>query len=147
MFDPYHKWLGIPKGQRPPNHYQLLGIAPDEQDAEVIEEAAIRQTTHVRAYQIGPHAAECTRLLNEIAEARRTLLDPARRKQYDAALAKQAAAKASPPPAKPPAPQPVSGPPGPGNALTARPAAAATPAAPREAFANMEDDTTTPDAR
>ena len=57
MFDPYHKWLGIPPGRRPPTHYQLLGIAPEEQDPEVIEEAAIRQTAHVRTYQIGPHAA------------------------------------------------------------------------------------------
>jgi hypothetical protein len=87
MFDPYHKWLGIPKDQRPPTFYQLLGIAIDEQDLEVIEEAAIRQTAHVRGYQIGPHAAECTRLLNEIAQARQTLLNPAKRKEYDAKLA------------------------------------------------------------
>ena len=45
MFDPYHKWLGIPKDQRPPTFYQLLGITPGEEDVEVIEEAAIRQTT------------------------------------------------------------------------------------------------------
>ena len=88
MFDPYHKWLGIRPGQRPPTHYQLLGIAPDEQDAEVIEEAAIRQSTHLRAYQIGPHAADCTRLLNEISLARATLLNPAKRKAYDAQLSK-----------------------------------------------------------
>src|SRR5437763_344047 len=58
MFDPYHKWLGIPKDQRPPTHYQLLGVVPDEKDPEVIEEAAVRQTTHIRAYQIGPQAGE-----------------------------------------------------------------------------------------
>jgi dipeptidyl aminopeptidase/acylaminoacyl peptidase len=86
MFDPYHKWLGIPRDQRPPTYYQLLGIVPSEGDPEVIEEMAIRQTSHVRGYQTGPHAAECTRLLNEIAQARRTLLDPARRKKYDAGL-------------------------------------------------------------
>ena len=88
-FDPYHKWLGIPKDQRPPTYYQLLGITPDEQDAEVIEEAAVRQTTHVRAYQMGPHAAECTRILNELAQARQTLLNPAKRKAYDERLAQQ----------------------------------------------------------
>jgi hypothetical protein len=86
MFDPYHKWLGIPKHQRPPTHYQLLGLAPDEQDLEVIEEAAIRQTTHVRAYQIGQHSAECTQLLKEISTARLTLLNPAKRKAYDEGL-------------------------------------------------------------
>jgi WD40 repeat protein len=94
MFDPYHKWLGIPKDQRPPTYYQLLGISPTEQDREVIEEAAIRQTAHVRTYQIGPHAAECTRVLNEIAQARTTLLHPAKRREYDARL-NQARAKAA----------------------------------------------------
>jgi hypothetical protein len=86
MFDPYHKWLAIPKGQRPPTCYQLLGVAPDEDDAEVIEEAAIRQTSHVRTYQTGPHTKECTDLLNEIARARTTLLSPTKRKEYDARL-------------------------------------------------------------
>src|SRR5262245_12328883 len=86
MFDPYHRWLGIPKDQRPPTHYQLLAIQPDEKDPEVIEEAAVRQTTHVRTYQIGQHSALCTRILNEIAQARRTLLDPAKRTEYDAQL-------------------------------------------------------------
>src|SRR5713226_1990989 len=86
MFDPYHKWLGIRKELQPPTLYQLLGISPDEKDPEVIEEAAIRQTTHVRTYQIGPHAAACTRLLNEIAQARLTLLNPAKRQAYDAGL-------------------------------------------------------------
>src|SRR5205823_2350879 len=35
-FDPYHKWLGIPKDQRPPTLYQLLGVSPQETDAEVL---------------------------------------------------------------------------------------------------------------
>ena len=25
-FDPYHKWLGIPPKQQPPDHYRLLGV-------------------------------------------------------------------------------------------------------------------------
>src|SRR6267142_1292889 len=86
MFDAYHKWLGIPPDQRPPGYYQLLAISPRETDPDVIEEAAIRQTAHVRTYQVGPHAAECTRLLNEIAQARTVLLDPSKRKEYDARL-------------------------------------------------------------
>ena len=89
MFDPYRKWLGIRKDEGPPTHYQLLGIAAGEDDVEIIEEAAIRQATHVRAYQIGPHAQECTRLLNEISQARTTLTNPAKRKQYDATLAQK----------------------------------------------------------
>src|SRR5437763_2390949 len=87
MFDPYHKWLGIPKDQRPPTYYQLLGISPQETDADVINEAAVRQTTHVRTYQIGPNAADCTRILNEISQARTTLQSPSKRREYDASLA------------------------------------------------------------
>src|ERR1700749_4069339 len=90
-FDPYHKWLGIPRDQRPVTHYQLLSVSPKETDAEVIEDAAIRQSTHVRTYQLGPHAEVCQRVLGEIAQARRTLLDPQKRKEYDAALPKPAA--------------------------------------------------------
>ncbi len=95
MFDPYHKWLGIPEDQRPPTCYQLLGVCPSEADPEVIEEMALRQTAHVRTYQTGPHAAECTRLLNEIARARALLLNPARRRAYDARLAAGASPRES----------------------------------------------------
>jgi WD40 repeat protein len=96
-FDPYHKWLAIPKNLRPPTHYQLLGLALGESDAEVIEEAAIRQTTHVRAYQVGPHAELCTRILNEISQARQVLLNPQKRKVYDLKLSQEAAKKGPPP--------------------------------------------------
>jgi hypothetical protein len=91
MFDPYHKWLAIPPGPRPPTYYQLLGVAPGEKDLDVIDEAALRQMAHVRAYQIGPHAAESQRLLNEISEARTVLLNAEKRKAYDEALAKPVA--------------------------------------------------------
>jgi hypothetical protein len=87
MFDAYHQWLGISKNQRPPTFYQLLGVAPDETDGEVIKEAALRQTSHVRTYQTGPHAEECTRLLNEIARARAVLLSSTARNEYDAQVA------------------------------------------------------------
>jgi hypothetical protein len=91
MFDPYHLWLGIHPAQQPPTYYQLLGISPEEVNTAVIEEAAVRQAAHLRHYQAGEHAAECTRLLNEIARAHATLIHPARRKAYDAFLHKQAA--------------------------------------------------------
>lgn len=87
MFDPYHKWLGIPPAEQPPTLYRLLGISPGEQDREVIEEASLRQTAHVRTYQIGAYAAQATRLLNEIAKARTILTNPAKKLAYDAHLA------------------------------------------------------------
>ena len=89
MFDPYHRWLAIPPGQRPPTYYQLLGISPDEQDAEVIKEAALRQTSHVRTYQTGPYAEQCAAILNEIGQARSTLLNPDKRREYDASLSRR----------------------------------------------------------
>ncbi len=90
MFDPYHKWLAIPKDQRPPSYYQLLGVAPNEQDPEVIDEAALRQMAHVRAYQLGSHAAVSQRILNEISQARTVLLNAQKRKAYDETLAPKA---------------------------------------------------------
>ena len=86
MFDSYHKWLGIPPGPRPPTHYQLLGLSPDERDREVIDGAATRQAAYVRNFQVGPHAADCARILGEIAQARRTLLEAPRRSLYDEGL-------------------------------------------------------------
>ena len=86
MFDPYHRWLAIPQRHRPPTYYQLLGIASDEADSEVIREAALRQVNHIRTYQTGPNAQICQTLLNEIGQARVTLLNPEKRKDYDARL-------------------------------------------------------------
>ncbi len=85
-FDPYHKWLGIAPGQQPPHHYRLLGIELFEDDPEVIAAAADRQMAHVRTFQSGPHTAWSQRILNELAAARLCLLDPARKREYDAQL-------------------------------------------------------------
>lgn len=91
MFDPYRKWLGIPEDQRPPTHYQILGISPDERDVEVIEAAVLRQSAFVRNFQSGKHADDATRLLNEIAAARVCLVDRQKRAKYDAELRQQQA--------------------------------------------------------
>lgn len=88
MFDPYHRWLGIPRSERPPTYYQLLGVSPEETDPEVIEEAALRQTSHVRTYQTGPYAEMCKTILAEIGKARATLLNRDKRRDYDARLSR-----------------------------------------------------------
>jgi hypothetical protein len=95
MFDPYRDWLDIPPEDQPPSHYRLLGIAPDEADLEAIKEAALRQTSRVRLFQVGPQAELCTRLLNEIAQARAVLANPKTRQAYDNRL--NAPAATSPP--------------------------------------------------
>lgn len=86
-FDPYHKWLGIPLKDQPPNHYRLLGVELLESDADVIENAADQRMRHIRAFQNGPHQAESQRLLNEIAGAKVCLLDPGQKARYDAQFA------------------------------------------------------------
>ncbi|MEX0712007.1 MAG: hypothetical protein WD278_06635 [Pirellulales bacterium] len=92
MFDPYRKWLGIPEDSRPPTHYQLLGISPDENDRGVIHAAAVRQSAYVRNFQSGQYAEEAARILNEIAAAQLCLLSAARRAEYDEALKRSVAA-------------------------------------------------------
>src|SRR5687767_1347207 len=85
-FDPYHKWLGIPPEEQPPNHYRLLGIRLFESDADVIESAADRQMAHVQTHKTGKHSALSQKLLNELAAARLCLLNRAQRAAYDAQL-------------------------------------------------------------
>ncbi|HUY32108.1 MAG TPA: hypothetical protein VMV69_04950 [Pirellulales bacterium] len=91
MFDPYHKWLGIPAEFRPPTYYQLLGISPQEQDRDVIDAAVLRQSAYVRNFQSGRYGADATRILTEIAAAKLCLLNPIKRGQYDAELKRQRA--------------------------------------------------------
>ncbi|MDB5337453.1 MAG: putative serine/threonine protein kinase [Planctomycetaceae bacterium] len=85
-FDPYHKWLGIPQRDQPANHYRLLGIDLFEDDAQVVEAAADRQMSFLRKYQLGEHAAEAQKVLNEVSRARICLLKPESKAAYDASL-------------------------------------------------------------
>lgn len=66
-------------------YYQLLDISPEEKDPEVIEQAALRCSSEARTFQI-THESESTLRLNEIAQAMITLLDPARRRDYDRSI-------------------------------------------------------------
>jgi hypothetical protein len=91
-FDPYRKWLGIPPKDQPPNHYRLLGIAPFEDDPDVIENAASRQMVHVRTFQAGKHGAISQRILNELTAAKLCLLQADKREAYDHELRRQLAA-------------------------------------------------------
>ena len=85
-FDPYRKWLGIPPNAQPPNHYRLLSVELFEADPEVIDTAAQRQMSFVRTFALGEHAEHAQSLLNELAKARATLLDPESKAKYDASL-------------------------------------------------------------
>ncbi|MDD3897319.1 MAG: hypothetical protein PHU04_05805, partial [Candidatus Peribacteraceae bacterium] len=85
-FDPYHKWLGIPPDEQPPNLYRLLGIRPFESDPDVISNAADRHMRTLKDFQTGPNSALSQKLLNEVAAARVCLLNPARKQAYDRGL-------------------------------------------------------------
>ncbi len=94
-FDPYHVWLGIPPEEQPASRYRLLGIRPFEAVADVIDNAADRQTAHLRTVQAGQHIKLAERLLNEIAAARVCLLNPEKKAQYDRELRAAATAAMS----------------------------------------------------
>ena len=85
-YDVYHQWLGIPPEDQPPTLYDLLGVACFERDLDVIRRAAGHQSMQVRRLAEGEFAELGCRLLNEIAEARLCLINPARREAYDLAL-------------------------------------------------------------
>lgn len=89
LFDPYHKWLGIPKKEQPANHYRLLGITVFEPDLDVIEAAADRQMAYVSQCAAGEHLKVSQQILNELSAARVCLLVPAKRAVYDEQLRKK----------------------------------------------------------
>lgn len=83
-FDPYHKLLGIPPEEQPPNHYRLLGLSRKfEDDVEVIENCSNRVMQSLRQHQSGARGSEIAALLNEVSMARRTLLNPEKKAAYD----------------------------------------------------------------
>lgn len=124
-FDGYHKWLGIPPAEQPPDYYRLLGVQRFESDADVIESSADQRLAHLRTFQIGPRAPLSQQLMNEVAAARRCLLDPNLRQAYDRQLTGQPASS------NPSVEPPVSGPP--------RMALAVPPIAPRVEAARGSD--------
>lgn len=82
-FDPYHKWLGIPRREQPANHYRLLGIAEFEDDADVIDSAANQRMSYLQDMATGPYVDDSQRILNEISAARLCLLNVQRKADYD----------------------------------------------------------------
>jgi hypothetical protein len=85
-FDPYLHWLGIREPHRPPNHYQLLGLALFEPDPYVIAQAADRQMQYVGQFQNTGYSACAQQVLGQMAAAKSCLLNPQARSEYDAWL-------------------------------------------------------------
>ncbi len=108
-FNPYHVWLSIPPEEQPPNLYRLLGLRLFETHSDVIDNAADRQTAHLRTFQSGKHGELTQRLLNEVAAARVCLLDGKKRAAYDEQLRANLAAETPAAPAFGAASQAASG--------------------------------------
>ena len=85
-FDPYFKWLGIPKADQPPHAYRLLGIELFESDTDVISNAVDGRMAQVKNFQTGKFSAASQKLLNEIAAAKVCLLRPEKKAEYDERL-------------------------------------------------------------
>ncbi|MHC4176450.1 MAG: outer membrane protein assembly factor BamB family protein [Planctomycetota bacterium] len=85
-FDPYHAWLGIPAEEQPPNYYRLLDLRRFEDDPDAIAAAADRRVGGLHAYRAGSLAGVARRLLDEVADAKACLLNPARKAAYDEGL-------------------------------------------------------------
>ncbi len=89
-FDPYRKLLGIKSQERPPNHYDLLGVDHLENRKEVIAAASIQRTELLQDIATGSEHVELSqRVLNEVAAARLCLLDAEQRKKYELAFKKE----------------------------------------------------------
>jgi hypothetical protein len=84
--DVYKEWLGIPEGQRPPDHYQLLRLVQFEDDVEKIRKNYKKLNGHVRKYATGKYSVESQSLLNEIAKAMLCLTDEESKQEYDRSL-------------------------------------------------------------
>ena len=87
-FDPYHKWLGIPPSEQPPNHYRLLGLEHFEEDLDVIDTAADRAMSFLQQCATGDQIEASQKLLNEVSQARVRLLNAKHKRAYDEKLKK-----------------------------------------------------------
>ena len=84
--DVYKEWLGIPEGQRPPDHYQLLRLIQFEDDIEKVRKNYKKLNGHVRKYATGPYSQQSQSLLNELAKAMLCLTDEEQKQEYDRSL-------------------------------------------------------------
>lgn len=87
--DVYKDWLGIPEGQRPPDHYTLLRLVQFEDDPEKIRGNYKKLNAHVRKYATGQYSAESQDLLNELAKSMLCLTDPERKRDYDESMGRE----------------------------------------------------------
>lgn len=89
--DVYKEWLGIPEGDRPPDHYSLLRLVKFEDDTEKIQANYRKLNAHVRKYATGQYLKPSQDLLNELAKAMLCLTDPDAKRDYDESQGREVA--------------------------------------------------------
>ncbi|MCR9202169.1 MAG: general secretion pathway protein GspE [Planctomycetaceae bacterium] len=87
--DVYKEWLGIPEGDRPPDHYTLLRLVQFEDDVDKIQNNYRKLNAHVRKYATGQYLKQSQDLLNELAKAMLCLTDPDAKREYDASQGRE----------------------------------------------------------
>ena len=87
--DVYKDWLGIPDGERPPDHYTLLRLKSFEDDPSKVRNNYRKLNAHVRKYATGQYSVQSQELLNEMAKAMLLLTDPDRKRDYDESLGRE----------------------------------------------------------
>ncbi len=87
--DFYKEWLGIPEGQRPPDHYDLLRLKRFEDDSDKIRAHYKKLNAHVRKYATGQYSVQSQDMLNEMAKAMLCLTDAERKRDYDEGLGRE----------------------------------------------------------
>ena len=87
--DVYKEWLGIPEGERPPDHYTLLRLVMFEDDPDKVRNNYRKLNGHIRKFATGQYLQQSQNLLNELAKAMLSLTDRDSKQEYDASLGRE----------------------------------------------------------
>ena len=87
QINPYLVFLELETAPKKPTYYELLAVEQDEQDESVISKGCEQALAKVRSFKPGSNARIWLAILDELALAKNTLIDPEERLQYDQKLA------------------------------------------------------------
>lgn len=87
QINPYLVFLELETAPKKPTYYELLAVEQHEQDESVISKGCEQALAKVRSFKPGSNARIWLAILDELALAKNTLIDPEERLQYDQKLA------------------------------------------------------------
>ena len=82
-FDPYKTWLDIENKTASTTYYKMLGLPELEDNKDRIIAAADKAIRKLRSQKPGEHAAEWSKILDELQEIKALLLDDRKKDAYD----------------------------------------------------------------